>query len=144
MIITWSILAIVLLLAAWEDSRTHQIHILLTLGGITAGVVIHAVQGGWHGLSISIIGIVVGLLLPALLWKFAGMGEGDVLLFTAIGSLIGPGGVMASYFFTLVSILVYTIPEVIGKRKKKRHALAPWIAVGTVIGSMAMRFIFSF
>lgn len=139
MILSWVILGIVLLWAAWQDSRMHQISILATGGGITVGFVLHTILIGWHGLLASVSGAVIGGLLGVLLWKLASMGEGDVLLYMAIGSLVGPVGVVFSFFTSNVLVLLLTLPEVLHLRAKRRHPLGPWIAAGTVIAGIGLK-----
>ncbi|MFD1676072.1 prepilin peptidase [Alicyclobacillus fodiniaquatilis] len=144
MILIWVIIGVILLMAAWQDIRTHQIHFLATFSGVMLGLIIHAISHGWYGLIISLIGLLTGAVLAFPLWKFARMGEGDVLLYCAIGALLGPESVMASFAISNAMILLFTFPELLGKRAKKSHPLAPWIAAGTVIGAIVLRFLFSF
>ena len=82
-------LAILLLLAAACDIRTHRIPNALALAGLVVGLAGHGWRGGAPGLLLSLEGIAVaGLaLLP---YAARGLGAGDVKLLGAVGALMGP------------------------------------------------------
>ncbi len=82
-------LALLLVLAAACDIRSHRIPNWLTLAGLAVGLAWHGWQGGGPGWLMSLEGIgVAGLaLLP---YAVRGLGAGDVKLLGAVGALLGP------------------------------------------------------
>jgi len=82
-------LAILLILAAVCDIRTHRIPNSLSLAGLVLGLAGHRWCGGVPALLLSLEGIAVaGLaLLP---YALGGLGAGDVKLLGAVGALMGP------------------------------------------------------
>jgi len=81
--------AIVLVVALYTDLRYGKIYNKLTLPTIALGVILSTVSSGWHGLLMSIGGVLV-VLVPFLVFApLAGIGGGDAKLMMAIGSLLG-------------------------------------------------------
>lgn len=77
--------------AGWTDFRSRRIPNWLTVPGFALGVAANAFFGGWHGLTTSLIGTLVGLglLLPFVLLR--SLGAGDWKLAGALGAFTGPG-----------------------------------------------------
>jgi prepilin peptidase CpaA len=85
-------LAILVPLAAsviYYDVRYRRIPNLLVLSALIAGLAINSAFHGWHGLSSSALGFVLGFVPMLLLHIFGAMGAGDVKLFGAVGTLLG-------------------------------------------------------
>ncbi|SEC13832.1 A24 family peptidase [Terriglobus roseus] len=80
---------IVALTAAVWDVATRRIPNLLVLAGLTAGLVLHLVYDGWHGLfSALLAGFVAGAIF-FIFYSAGGMGGGDVKLMAAVATLYG-------------------------------------------------------
>jgi len=81
-------------LACSTDLRSRRIPNALVLSGLIAGLVLNSHVAGLAGVGASLAGAGLGLamFLPFLL--LGGMGGGDVKLMAALGSLVGPAGVV--------------------------------------------------
>jgi prepilin peptidase CpaA len=81
-------------LAGWTDLRSRRIPNWLTVSGAVVGIGMNCAFGGWSGLKISLIGLLVGLgvLLPFVLLR--SLGAGDWKLAGALGTFTGPGILM--------------------------------------------------
>jgi prepilin peptidase CpaA len=77
-------------IAAVIDCRTYRIPNWLTGPAILAGITLHTVTMQFPGLVFSLEGAVVGLSVFAILYVCGWMGAGDVKLFAAVGSFLGP------------------------------------------------------
>jgi prepilin peptidase CpaA len=66
----------------------------LTVAGAVGGVILHTAQEGLMGFTIGIAGWFVGIALLIGFYACGGMGAGDVKLLGAVGSCLGPSGVM--------------------------------------------------
>jgi prepilin peptidase CpaA len=80
---------IVALTAAAWDITTRKIPNPLVLAGFAAGLVLHLVYDGWHGLFTALL---AGSLAGAIFFVFysaGGMGGGDVKLIAAVATLYG-------------------------------------------------------
>jgi len=75
--------------AAVIDHRTGMIPNKLTFFALVLGVLLQSAFGGLSGLIHSVLAAAACGLVPVLLFRFGGMGGGDVKLFAAIGALVG-------------------------------------------------------
>ena len=96
------LLALLLILAAVCDIRTHRIPNPLILAGLALGLAWHAWRGGAPGLLLSLEGVAVaGLaLLP---YALGGLGAGDVKLLGAVGALMGPSFLLWTLLGTILA-----------------------------------------
>ena len=101
-IVAFSLLAIVLLIAAASDVRFHKIPNWLTYTAVILAVVYHTAMKGLEGLLFSIGGVGVGIAVLITFYLMGGMGAGDVKLMGAVGGLLGPKGVFMAFLFTAV------------------------------------------
>lgn len=99
----WWPTSIVVLVAAAIDLRARRIPNWLVLPFFTAGVGVSAWAQGWHGVSQSMEGSALGLLLYGALFWVGGMGAGDVKLCAAIGAWIGPRQLMLAIILTALA-----------------------------------------
>ena len=90
------LLIAVLLIAAMTDFRSAKIPNWLTMPMIAAGLVSHALAGGWSGFMNSLQGFGLGFGLFLTLYWLGGLGAGDVKLVAAIGSVMGPAGTVSA------------------------------------------------
>lgn len=86
----WWPTLVVLLVACFTDLRSRRIPNWLVLPYLPAGIAVSAWQGGWHGVGMSLMGVLVGLLGYGVFYLMGGMGAGDVKLVAAVGAWIGP------------------------------------------------------
>ena len=109
--------------AAGIDMQTRRVPNALTLSLAAAGASIAALGWGHVGLSASIAGLLVGLglMLPGHL--LGATGAGDVKLFGAVGTLLGPSGIMFAFIYTALSGGVLAL-LVAARRRRMRRTLA--------------------
>jgi prepilin peptidase CpaA len=84
-------LALVLLVTAASllDLRRGKIPNALTYPACLFGLGLAAADGGWSGLTGSLLGLAVGFLPFFALYLLGGLGGGDVKLMAAVGALMG-------------------------------------------------------
>lgn len=85
----------------WTDLRSMRIPNALTAGFSAGGLIYHGVGEGWTGLAAAVIGGAAGALPLLLLYRFGGIGAGDVKWFGAFGIWTGAG--------TVIQLLMYSI-----------------------------------
>jgi prepilin peptidase CpaA len=98
--LTISIVAVTVLAASACDYRWRRIPNLITLPAICAGLVIHGLHAGLHGLYFSFLGASVGAGVFMLLHLLGWIGAGDVKLMGSIGAFLGVGGVIVVLLLT--------------------------------------------
>lgn len=84
------------------DLRTRRIPNLLVMAGAAVGILLQGVQAGVGGLLAAIFGLFVGLaiLMPGYLMGFTG--AGDAKLMAAMGTFLGPLGILQVAFFSII------------------------------------------
>jgi prepilin peptidase CpaA len=110
-----SAIGVTALAAVW-DWKTGLIPNWLTFGGVAGGLLGHVAHGAWvggfpsaaHQGLLSLGGLGLCALVPALMFIKGGMGGGDVKLFGALGALCHPMlGIEAQlYAFLTLGVLV--------------------------------------
>src|SRR5262245_63319 len=90
------ILLLILGTAIVSDLRWRMIPNWLTGPSILAGLGLHAFMDQWTGLVFSMEGAALGLGLFLILYVFGWMGAGDVKLYAAVGSFIGPAQTLSA------------------------------------------------
>lgn len=83
-------LCLILGMAIASDLRWRIIPNWLTGPAIIAGLGLHTVMNQWTGLVFSLEGAALGFGLFVVLYVCGWMGAGDVKLFAAVGSFLGP------------------------------------------------------
>lgn len=96
----WWPTVVVLVVATFTDLRSRRIPNWLVLPFLAAGFVVSPWLQGWHGVSQSLLGAGLGLLIYGFLFWMGGMGAGDVKLCTAIGAWIGPSQLFIALVIT--------------------------------------------
>lgn len=71
------------------DLRDRRIPNLLTLPAILAGLFLHLLTAGWHGLGLSAAAAGIAFVIFLVFWLAGGMGAGDVKLMTAVACVAG-------------------------------------------------------
>ena len=89
--------------AAAIELRTRRVPNTLTVPLAVVGVAIAAMGLGRIGVGASLAGLGVGLLLMLPLHAIGAMGAGDVKLFAAAGTLLGPGVTLYAFFYTAIA-----------------------------------------
>lgn len=84
-----------LITAIYTDLRRSRIQNWLTFSAMGMGLLVQASIGGLHGALSSLAGLGVGMGLFLLPYACRALGAGDVKLMAAIGSIIGPFGVLS-------------------------------------------------
>jgi len=98
--------------AAWTDHRTGRIPNWITMPTVALGLIMHAAMGGVHALTTSGLGLLVGIAVPAILYKVSAgkaIGGGDVKLFAALGALLGPTLAIEMQFGAFVLLSVFAL-----------------------------------
>lgn len=83
-------LLLILGVAIVSDLQSRKIPNWLTGPAILLGIGIQTFMNGWEGLLFSLEGMALGLGLFLVLYMFGWMGAGDVKLYAAVGSFLGP------------------------------------------------------
>jgi len=102
-------LAITLGIAAFLDLRSRRIPNWLNLSIIVASVTFYIVTRGFEGLLFSVEGMFVGLGIMLVPYLMGGMGAGDAKLMAAVGSILGPKGVIVAILYTVIIGGIYAI-----------------------------------
>ncbi len=151
--------------SAVVDLRTRRIPNWLTLGLAGCGLALSAFQVSGLTVMSALAGFGLGLLLM-LPGHFVGAtGAGDVKLFAAIGTLLGPSGIAVAFFYTTIvggvlalivaitrrrlrdtvertAALVSTgganVAEIESSAVDNRFAYAPAIALGTLAVALGL------
>ncbi len=93
----------ILTTAAITDFRSRRIPNWLTLPVIVGGLAYHTAVNGMSGFIFSLEGVLLGFALLILFYLAGGMGAGDVKLLSAVGSLLGPKGVLFVFLYTAIA-----------------------------------------
>ena len=151
--------------SAVADLRTRRIPNALTLGLTGCGLALAAFQVSDLTIMTSVAGFALGLLLMLPGHVVGATGAGDVKLFAAMGTVLGPSGIAVAFFYTtivggvlalLVAInrsrlrdtvartaaLVSTgganVAEIENAAADNRFAYAPAIALGTLAVALGL------
>ena len=89
------VLALLLIAAIYTDLRRSRIPNWLTFSAMGISLLMQTWVGGLYGALFSLAGLGVGMGLFLLPYACRAIGAGDVKLMAAIGSLVGPSGVLS-------------------------------------------------
>ena len=91
------------IVGALVDIKTRRVPNPLTLGIAVTGLAFAATR--WSGLSVATaaLGLAVGIGLMLLPYMFGAMGGGDVKLFAALGTFLGPWPTVQAFLYTLMA-----------------------------------------
>ena len=99
---SFAVLAAGLLVATVVDLRTRRIPNILTGGMVSAGLGLAAFGFGGISVGAAVLGCVIGLVLMLPGFALGATGAGDVKLMAAVGSLLGPLGVVYAVLYTAI------------------------------------------
>ena len=150
--------------SAIVDMYTRRVPNPLTLGITIAGLMLAATGVGSLTMTQALLGFGVGLVLMLPGHVIGATGAGDVKLFAALGTLLGPQGIVVAFFYTAlaggalaiivalhrrllrttverVSTLVRTGGANVGEIERatiNRFAYAPAIAMGSLAAALGL------
>jgi prepilin peptidase CpaA len=145
------------------DLRTRRLPNPMTLGIAVTGLALAAARWTDLGVTSAVLGLAVGigLMLPA--YVFGAMGGGDLKLFAALGTFLGPWPTVQAFLYTLLAGGVLAVVVALQRRRLKqtiidaavlvqtagatapaiehptnnnRFAYAPAIALGTLVAAL--------
>ncbi len=107
----WKIVVIAFVVtAAYADYRTRRIPRSLTVVGGAAGILFHAIHGGFlSALEAAVLAFVIGLAL----FSVGAIGGGDVKLITALGAMMGLPGWSQAMKVAVVAAAAMAVIEVV-------------------------------
>lgn len=114
---TYAVLAAGLVTAVSIDLRSRRIPNSLTASMALAGIALAAAGQGHLTVTMSIAGLVLGLLLMLPGHTLGATGAGDVKLMAAVGALIGPGDVVMAFLLTCIAGGVLAVIVAIRRRR---------------------------
>lgn len=120
------LLICVVLIATITDIRSHRIPNWLTLSAVVFGLGSQVISSGLHGLLSGFGGLVLGMAFFMVFYLLGGTGAGDVKLMGAVGSFLGPWGVLNAFLWTALAGGVYSLGMILfhSRLKPMRMALA--------------------
>src|SRR5688572_17965871 len=146
--ITWATFLAFLTAACVFDVRYFRLPNWLMLLGLIGGVTLSSVFGGWPGAQASLLGALAGLLPLFVLSAMRLIGMGDVKLMGAIGSFLGPEGVLMALLYGAVAggvlsgvLLLTAKPEPTRERKKEKAPYGLALSVGAAVAAVRYGFI---
>jgi prepilin peptidase CpaA len=126
------ILVAVLLTAVVTDIRSYRIPNWLTVPAMACGLALHVVRHGQQGLLFSLEGLAVGLGLFLVFYATGGMGAGDVKLMAAVGSFLGPLGVLYAGVMTMLLGGLYAVMTMIARFGLRESLARVWALLTTL------------
>ena len=151
------------LVSAVVDMRTRRVPNRLTMGIAAIGLGFAATRLSDMTIAAAALGWGVGLGLMLLPYVFGAMGGGDLKLFAALGTFLGPRPTLQAFLYTLVAGGVLAVVVALQRRRlqetmhnaaalvasgganaaaiehptsNNRFAYAPAIAVGTLVAAL--------
>ena len=122
--------------SAFVDLRCRRVPNTLTAGIAATGVVFAALHATGLTVAASLAGLVVGLLLMLPGHLIGATGAGDVKLFAAIGTLLGPFGIGVAFLYTAVAGGLLAV-FVAATRGRLRHTVGQTAALLRTRGAAA-------
>ncbi len=124
--------------SALIDLRTRRVPNPLTLGIAVTGLALAATR--WSGLSVTsaALGLAVGILLMLPAYVFGAMGGGDLKLFAALGTLLGPAATVAAFLYTLILGGLLAVVVAMQRRRLRDAVLNTAVLVGTAGANAAL------
>ncbi len=116
----WGGVLLLTSIAAITDFRTGKIPNWLTLPGALAGLGYSVVAHGTQGLWLSVLGLLICFLVPAIVyWSSKGraIGGGDLKLFALLGAWLGPSAGLELQLTAFVFVMVLAFVQLTWRGK---------------------------
>jgi len=107
--ITYSILLVIVIIAAFYDIKNRKIPNALTLPAMATGLIVQALAGGGSSLLSGVLGLLIGTGLFFIIYLIGVIGAGDAKLVGAIGAFVGPRGVLMVALLTALAGGLYAL-----------------------------------
>lgn len=121
----------VVFIALVTDLKERRIPNWLTFSGAGLGLLLNIVFYGWNGLTNSLLGGVVGLLLLLIPFIMGGIGAGDVKLLGAIGFITSMNFVLLTMLWTAIAGGIIALAYML----YKKQLLIRWLKTGVASGT---------
>jgi len=120
--------------AAAIDLRTRRVPNEITGATAAIGIALALIGAGRIGIVAALIGCVLGLALMLPGYLFGSTGGGDVKLLAALGTLLGPEGIVFAYFGMAIGggVIALGIAAYRRRLRNEMFAYAPAIALGAI------------
>jgi prepilin peptidase CpaA len=102
------------------DVRTRRIPDALSAAVAAAGFTLAAVHAGSLNIPLAFEGLLVGFLFMMPGYLFGATGGGDVKLFAAMGTLLGPEGIALAFLYTALAGGILAVSIAIMRRSLAR------------------------
>lgn len=109
-------LTLLVVAVAFYDLRERRIPNRLVFPAVFVGIALNLTKG-WHGLWISLGGLALGFGLLFIPYLVGAMWPGDVKFLAAIGSFVGPSGILRIFLLTLLCYPMLAFIFVLRDRK---------------------------
>jgi prepilin peptidase CpaA len=117
------LISTILVIAAVNDLRFQKIPNLLIYPTIIMAMAYHSLTNGLEGFLFSTEGLGLGVGILLLPYLMGGMGAGDAKLLGAVGSIIGPRGVLLAFLFTALVGGLYALVLLLVSHQSVRACL---------------------
>jgi prepilin peptidase CpaA len=98
-----------LIAASLTDIAQRRVPNTITFPLAAFGLIYHFYMSGMNGFIFSVSGILAGGGLLVLFYLMGGMGAGDVKLMAAVGSILGPAGVLHAFVYCALIGGLYSV-----------------------------------
>jgi prepilin peptidase CpaA len=112
--------------AAVADLRFQKIPNLFTYPAMVVALAYHGWTNGMGGLFFSTGGLVLGIGILVAPYLTGGVGAGDAKLMGAVGSILGPKGVLLAFLFTAIFGGIYGLTLLLAKPGYVRSFMKRW------------------
>jgi prepilin peptidase CpaA len=109
----------------------------LTLGITATGVALAAAEASHLTIGASLAGLAIGLVLMLPGHLIGGTGAGDVKLFGALGTLLGPSGIAFAFLYTTIAGGVLALVVAIKRRRLQQTVSQAAALVSTGAANVA-------
>jgi prepilin peptidase CpaA len=119
-------LGTLLMAAVVADLRFQKIPNLFTYPAMVVALAYHGGTNGLGGLFFSAGGLALGIGILVAPYLAGGVGAGDAKLMGAVGSILGPKGVLLAFLFTAIFGGIYALTLLLAKPEYIRAFMKRW------------------